>query len=118
MMDKILRMERPKTAKEMHDMIKNWNPLTQRWNPKVRSANIPERTHNALRLSRKYRIELEALEPNEETRQDMPIWLHRKANKNAAKLYKTDGAKCLKNKHQTHYMKQLMKLLKATPENH
>ena len=68
MMDEILRMERPKTAKEMHDMIKNWNPLTQRWNPKVRSANIMERTHNALCLSRKYGIELEALEPNEETR--------------------------------------------------
>ena len=67
MMDEILRMERPKTAKETHDMIKNWNPLTQRWNPKVRSANIPERMHNALRLSRKYGIELKALEPNKET---------------------------------------------------
>ena len=48
----------------------------------------------------------------------MPVWLHRKANKNAAKLYKTDGTKFLKNKHRTQYMKQLMKLLKATPENH
>ena len=48
----------------------------------------------------------------------MPVWLHRKASKDAARIYATDGAKCLKTKHQTHYMKQLTELLETAPVNH
>ena len=78
-------------------MIENWNPFTQKWNPNTRSTNIPKRVHNALHLSKKYGVELEALEPNNETRSEMPVWLHRKTCKDAAKIYTTDGVKCLKN---------------------
>ena len=118
MMDKIFQMERPKAARETYRMIENWNPLTQRWGPKVRSANIPERVHSALRLSKKYGVELETLEPSDETRHEMPVWLHRKANRDAARIYATDGAKCLKNKHQTHYMRQLVGLMENVPNEH
>ena len=84
MMDEIFRIERPKRAKETHQMIENWNPLIQDWKPKARSANIPKRIHNAMRLARKYGVELEALEPTDETKREMPVWLHRKANREAA----------------------------------
>ena len=118
MMDEILRMERPKKARETYKMIESWNPLTQGWNPKTRSINIPKRVHKALPLSRKYGVELEALDPSDETRREMPVWLHRKACRDAAKIYTTDAAKCLKKKHKTHYMKQLAALLEDVPEEH
>ena len=81
MMDKMFRMERPKWAKETHQMIESWNPLTQDWKPKARSANIPRQIRNALRLARKHGVELEALEPTDETKREMPVWLHRKASR-------------------------------------
>ena len=48
----------------------------------------------------------------------MPVWLHRKTNKDAARIYTTNGAKCLKNQHHTHYMKQLTELMKDIPTEH
>ena len=118
MMDEIFWMEHPKAARETHHMIENWNPLTQGWSLKVRSTNIPQRIHNALCLLRKHRVELETLEPSDETWREIPIWLHRKANREAARIYTTDGAKCLKSKHQTHYMRQLLGLLENEPGEH
>ena len=118
MMDKIFRMEWPKWAKETHQMNENWNPLIQDWKLKVRSTCIPKRVHNTMRLARKHGVELEALEPTYETRHKIPVWLHRKANKEAAQLYMTDRAKCLKNKHCMHYMRQLMELIGNIPDEH
>ena len=118
MADEIFRIERPKSARETHQMIENWNPLTQSWNPKTKSINIPKRVQNAMRLAKKHGVELEALEPSDETRCGMPVWLHRKANRDAAKIYKTDGAKCLKSKHRTHYMKQLLEMIEDVPAEH
>ena len=118
MMDEIFRIERPKRAKETHQMIESWNPLIQDWKPKARSASIPKRIHNAMRLAKKYGVELKALEPTDETRREMPVWLHRKANREAARIYTTDGAKCLKSKHRTHYMRQLVELLGDVPDEH
>ena len=118
MVDEIFRMERPKRAKETHQMIENWNPLTQNWKPKEKSVNIPKRTQRALRLARKHGVELETVEPTEETKREMPVWLHRKANKEAARIYPTDAAKCLKNKHRTHYVKQLIEMIENAPSEH
>ena len=110
MMDEILRIERPKKAKETYQMIEKWNPLIQRWHPNTRSTNILKRVHNALRLSKKYKVELKALELNNDTWCNMPVWLHRKACK--------DRAKCLKSRHKTHYMRQLMEMLENIPNEH
>lgn len=118
MMDEIFRMERPKRTKETHEMIKNWNPFTQDWSPKAHSTNIPKRIQTAVRLARKHGVELEALNPTNETRREMPVWLHRKANPGAARIYKTDGAKCLKTKHCTHYIKQLTDEIENMPGEH
>lgn len=107
LMDEIFRMERPKRAKETYQMIANWNPLTQSWKPKARSGNVPQRIQKALRLAMTHGVELEALEPTEETRREMPVWLHCKASRDAARIYKTDTAKCLRNKHCMHHIKQL-----------
>jgi hypothetical protein len=118
MMDEVFRVERPKKAKEPWSVIGEWNPLTQDWKPKERSENIPRRVQSALRLARKHGVELEALEPTDETRKGMPVWLHRKASREAARLYKTGAAKCLKTKHRTHYMGQLVEMLEHTPDQH
>jgi ribonuclease HI/exonuclease III len=118
MMDEVFRMERPKKAKEPWPVIGRWNPLIQDWKPKERSKNIPGRVQSALRLARKHGVELEALEPTDETRREMPVWLHRKANREAARLYKTGAAKCLKARHRTHYMGQLVEMLESTPDQH
>ncbi|KAF9780845.1 hypothetical protein BJ322DRAFT_1011739, partial [Thelephora terrestris] len=99
-------------------MIESWNPLTQEWKPKRRSEHIPERVQTAIRLAGKHKIELEALEPTEETKREMPVWLHRKANKEAARIYATDGAKCLKKNHRTHYMKQLIEMVEDVSQEH
>ena len=118
MVDEIFRMERPKSAKETHQMIERWNPLTQDWKPKSRSTNIPRRVQNALRLARKCGVELEVREPSEETKREMPVWLHRKASRDAARIYKTEAAKCLKNNHCKHYMGQLLELTEGVPGEH
>ena len=118
MMDEILHLERPKRAKEMYQMIENWNPLTQGWNLNSRSTNIPKRVHNTLRLAKKYKIELEALEPSNKTRHEMPVWLHQKACRDAARIYTTNGEKCLKKNHWTHYMRQLIEMLENIPNEH
>ena len=118
MMDEIFRGERPKGAKEPHQAIANWNPLTQGWKPRARSGNIPKRIQNALRLAEKHGVELEALRPSEETKGEMPVWLHRKANRDAARIYTTGAAKCLKLKHCTHYMRQLVKMVEEIPDEH
>ena len=118
MMDEIFRMERPKRTKETYQMIESWNPLTQGWTPKTNSTSIPKRILNTLRLSKKYGVELEALDPKNEARREMPVWLHRKASRDAAQLYKTDGAKCLKRKHRTHYMRQLVDITENILDNH
>ena len=62
MMDEMFRMERPKRVTETHQMIERWNPLIQNWRPSTGAANIPRRVQNALRLARRYGVELEALE--------------------------------------------------------
>ena len=118
MVDEIFRMARPKDAKETPPMIERWNPLTQNWKPKVKSEYIPKRIQNAMKLAKKHNVELEALEPNEETKRGMPVWLHRKVNWDAARLYTTDGAKCLKTKHRTHYIGQLVSLIQDMPDDH
>ena len=118
LIDEIFRIERPKQAKEPNDIINEWNPFTQDWKPKERATTIAKRIHKAMRLAKKHGIELEALEPSNETKENMPVWLHRKANREAAKIYKTDGAKCLRNKHKTHRIKQLNELIKGVAEDH
>lgn len=90
-------------------MIENWNPLTQDWKPKARSQIIPKRIQNSMRLATKHKINFVALEPSNKTSCGMPVWLHHKANRDAARLYKSDGARCLKNNHRTHYMEELMR---------
>ena len=116
--DEIFRMERPKQAKEPQEIISNWNPFTQDWRPNERSTKIPKRIQRAMRLAKKHGVELEALEPSNKTKEDMPVWLHRKASREAAKVYKTDGAKCLKSKHRTHYIKQLTETVRDVPDEH
>jgi hypothetical protein len=118
MMDEIFRTERPKKAKETHQMVGSWNPLTQDWKPKANSNYIPKRVQNAMRLAGTHAVDLEALEPNEETKRELPVWLHRKANREAARLYTTSGAKCLKSKHKTHYMRQLVEMIDDIPKEH
>ena len=118
MVDEIFRSERPKSSKEAAEIVANWNPLTQGWKPKARSACIPKRVQNALRLADKHGVELEALEPSEETKREMPVWLHRKANKEAARIYASDAVKCLKNRHRTHYIKQLEGMVLGAPSSH
>ena len=118
MMDEMFRMERPKKAKETREVVSNWNPLIQDWKPKVGSVNIPKRVQRALRLAGKHGVELEALEPNEKTRGEMPVWLHRKASRDAARIYTTDAAKCLRNRHRTHYTRQLVEMIRGTSEDH
>ena len=118
MMDEIFRMERPKRARETYQMIESWNPLIQDWKPKARSQSVPRRVQNALRPARKHGVELGALGLSNETRREMPVWLHRKASKNAARLYSTEGAKCLKSRHRTHYMWQLVELIGSVPDVH
>ena len=118
MADEIFRSARPKNATEMPGTIEKWNPLIQNWKPKARSEHIPRRIQNAMKAAKKHGVELEALEPNEETKRGMPVWLHRKANGEAAKIYKTNGAKCLKMKHRTHYMGQLANLIENIPDDH
>ena len=71
-----------------------------------------------LRPAWKHRVELEALEPKEETKREMPVWLHRKASKEAARAYKTKAAKCLKTKHRGHYARQLTELTANVPDEH
>ena len=56
MMDKMFRIERPKTAKETYQVIESWNPLIQDWKPKAKSTYITRRTQNALRLAKKKNI--------------------------------------------------------------
>ena len=118
LMDEIFRIVRPKRPKETYHMIEKWNPLIQHWKPKARSPDIPQRVHDALRLAGKYGVELESLDPSETTRSEMPVWLHRKASSEAARLYKTDAAKCLRNNHRTHYIEQLTKMLEKVPDEH
>ena len=118
MMDEIFRMQRPKKAKESPEAIQGWNPLTQNWKPKRRTENIPARVQKALRLAEKYGVSLEAPNPTEETKRELPVWLHKKANKDAARIYKTQGAKCLKETHRTHYLRQLVDLIENVPEEH
>ena len=48
----------------------------------------------------------------------MPVWLHRKMCSTAARIYKTDGAKCLKGKHRLHYMSQLVEEISDLPIDH
>ena len=118
MMDEIFRAIRPKGTKETPEEIANWNPFTQDWHPKRKDKHIPKRIQQALSLANKHGVTLEAPNPDNETRLNMPIWLHRKMNKNAARLYKKKEAKCLKSKHETHYVAQLITLLEQTPPDH
>ena len=118
MMDEILRSSRPSRAKETPEEIANWNPFTQDWRPKTKDKHIPKRIQQALALARKHGVALEAPNPTNETRLEMPVWLHRKANRNAARLYKKSEAKCLKAKHKTHYMAQLITLTENIPLDH
>ena len=118
MMDEIFRMARPKNATATHWMVEKWNPLTQDWRPKTKSEYISKRIQNAMKLAKKHDVDLEALEPNEETKRGLPVWLHRKANKEAARIYATNGAKCLKLRHRTHYIGQLTDLTEGLPDDH
>ena len=118
MMDEIFRSIRPKGAKEKPEEIADWNPFTQDWQPKLRDKHIPKRVQQALSLARKHGVTLETPKPDNETRLNMPIWLHRKVSRDAARLYKKNEAKCLKTKHKTHYVAQLVALLDSTPPDH
>lgn len=118
MVDEIFRSTRPNRAREMPEEIANWNPFTQDRRPKTKDKHIPKWIQQALSLARKHGVTLEAPKPTNETRLNMPVWLHRKANNNAARLYKKSEAKCLKTKHKTHYIAQLTALLEGTPQDH
>ena len=48
----------------------------------------------------------------------MPVWLHRKANKEAVQLYKTKAVKCLKTKHHKHYVGWLVEMVANMQEEH
>ena len=118
LMDEILRMERPKHAKETYQKIANWNPLMQSWKLKAQSVNILLQVQTALRLARTHKVELKTLEPAEEIWREMPVWLHRKVSPEAVWIYKTNTTKCLKSKHCTHYIEQLATMLQRVPDEH
>jgi len=116
--DEIFRLERPKRAKETPEEIVKWNPFTQDWRPKERAKHIPERIQSAMKSASKHGVGLEAAKPSHETKVGLPIWLHRKTNSKAARLYKKNEAKCLKTKHKTHYVHQVVRLTEEVPKNH
>jgi len=116
--DEILRHERPKRAKETLEEIAKWNPFTQDWRPKNKAKHIPEKVQKAIKLAHKHRVEPEASRPDHDARANMPIWLHRKSNGEAARLYKKKEAKCLKAKHKTHYVHQVATLINGVTEDH
>ena len=116
--DEIFRVERPKRAKETFEEIAKWNPFTQNWHPKTNAKSIPVRVQKAMKLAEKHGVRLEASRPDQETRGELPIWLHWKTSSEAARLYKKDEAKCLKVKHKTHYVRQMLDLITGVPENH
>ena len=69
-------------------------------------------------LARKHRVELEGLGPTDETVREMPVWLHHKASEEAARICTTDAAKCLRNSHCTHYVRQSRELIENVPSEH
>ena len=111
-------MERPKHSKEHRKIIHNRNPFTQDWKPKEKSTAIPKQIQKVMHLVKKHGVELEALEPSNKTKENMPVWLHRKVNREAARIYRTDRAKCPKNKHCMHYIKQLTEIIRNVPSEH
>ena len=92
--------------------------FTQNWRPKIKAKHVPERIQKALKLANKHGVRLEASKPDNETKTGLPIWLHRKTNNEAARLYKKNEAKCLKTKHKTHYVYQITHLIEDVNENH
>ena len=116
--DEIFRMERPKQVKETLEEIANWNLFTQDWRPKYKAKHVLERVQRAMRLATKYGVKLEASRPSLETRTELLIWLHHKANHGAAQLYKKSEAKCLKVKHKAHYVHQMVCLVEGVSEDH
>jgi ribonuclease HI/exonuclease III len=93
-------------------------PILQTWNPKVRGSSLPEDLKQMLKLAREYNVRVEASNPSKEAKEAMPIWYHIHSDQSARRLYKSKTAKCLRKKHNMRLVRDAIRALETTGEDH
>ena len=93
-------------------------PIAQSWETRTRNSSLPEDLKTMLKLAKEYNVRIDALNPTDNTKLDLPIWYHIHSAPAARKLYKTKPAKCLRSKHKVKLVRDTLLLLEQIPIDH
>ena len=75
------------------------SPIVQTWETRARNSTLPNDLRTILKLAREYNVKIEATNPSDQAKGEMPLWYHTKSAPSARRLYKSKLAKCLRQKH-------------------
>ncbi|KAF5384648.1 hypothetical protein D9757_007442 [Collybiopsis confluens] len=74
------------------------NPLLQNWD--IIGTKVPAYLKELVKLSKKYRVTIEAKNPTVEMSREMPAWHHKGADPAKRQLNNVGRSKCLQNNHE------------------
>ena len=116
--DAIIGMDIPDHQQISTDPEARIMPIIQTWETRTRNSTLPEDLRNMLKLAKEYDVHLSSPNPSTSVKLDLPLWYHAHSAPAARKKYRTNHAKCLRNKHKIRLVRDAVSMLNDTPDNH
>ena len=116
--DAIIGTDIPSDQKVDEDPESRVMPFLQTWRTRGRYSTLPEDLRIMLKLAKEYNVQLEARNPSQQAKEEMPMWYHTKAVASARRSYKTKPAKCLRRKHGIRLVRDATALIARIGEEH
>jgi ribonuclease HI/exonuclease III len=113
--DQLIKKNRLTTYKNS-DQTSLENIFTQSW--KTNIHKLPTDIKEMLKMAKEFNVNLDTLQPSQDLKGKLPIWMHIGANELLRILSSYKEAKCLKSKHRINKVEQLRILATRQDENH
>ena len=93
-------------------------PIIQKWHTKTRNSSLPEDLKEMLKLAKEFNVQVATPNPSLQAKLNLPLWYHIRSEPSARRLYKTKVAKCLRKKHSIRLVKDALKIVENTGNEH
>ena len=116
--DAIIREDVPSSHKIINDPESRIMPIIQDWEPRSRGSNLPDDLKAMMKMAKELNVQLSTTEPSKEVQANLPVWYHARSAPSVRRLYKTRAARCLRKKHGIRLVRDVLRMLDRTPDEH
>ncbi|KAH8826765.1 hypothetical protein DL96DRAFT_1417281, partial [Flagelloscypha sp. PMI_526] len=95
--DELMRQNVPQTEEMIPEAVKT-NIIQQEWKTS-KNADVPQDIREMLKVIRRNEVRLEGIAIERDLLLEMPIWLHKKADKRTRRLMNSAASRCLRERH-------------------